>query len=134
MNSHHFYELVETLLEHASGPNGLTAAIELLAEHQVWLLSPAFQPFIQHGRCHSTGQPIATIRWRAALTALDQGRLPCPNSEAQILRIAASLAAATPVRLRTVLGGLDHHNIARVVKAIAIANDTRPITIEGTQS
>jgi hypothetical protein len=129
VNSHDFYELVETLFEHASGLTGPTAGTQLLAEHHVWLTRPDFQPFIQHARCHATGEPTASIRWRAALTALNQGRLPCSGSEAEILRITSSLAAATPVRLRDVLGNLDHHNIARVVKAIALANGTWPIDL-----
>jgi hypothetical protein len=134
VNSHNFHKLVQTLFEHASGLTGPTAATGLLAEHQKWLTRLDFQPFIQHGRRHDTAEPIASIRWRAALTALNQGRLPCSGSEADILRIAASLAAATPVRLRNVLGSLDHRNIAHVVKAIALANDTWPIDTQGTQS
>ena len=70
---------------------------------------------------------MALIRWRAAITALNQGRLPRSSSEADILRIAASLGAGTPIRLRDVLGCLDHRNIALVTKAIALANDTWPI-------
>lgn len=59
---------------------------------------------------------MAIIRWRAVISALGHGRLPCSGSEADILRIAASLGAGVPVRLRDVLGILDHANIARVVK------------------
>jgi hypothetical protein len=70
---------------------------------------------------------MATIRWRAAVTALGQGRLPCSSSEADVLRLAASLGAGVPVRLRDVLGCLDHRNIAHVIRAIGIANDTWPI-------
>lgn len=122
--------LVEALHEHAVGITAQVAAVDLLANHRVWLTRPDFAPFIQHGRCHATRQPMATIRWRAAVTALGQGRLPCSSSEADVLRIAASLSAGVPVRLRDVLGRLDHRNIAHVVRAIGIANDTWPLSTE----
>jgi hypothetical protein len=129
-----YADLVDELHEHVVGINAQTAAVDLLASHRVWLARPDFARFIQHGRCHSTGQPMATIRWRAAHTALQRGQLPCSSSEADILRIAVSLAAGVPVRLRDVLGCLDHHNIAHLVRAIGIANDTWPIDRQGTQS
>jgi hypothetical protein len=128
VNSDPYPQLVEALYEHAVGITSATAAIDLITAHRVWLTRPDFTPFIHHGRCHATGQPMATIRWRAAITTLGQGRLPCSASEAHILRIAASLGAGVPVRLRDVLGCLDPHNIAHVVRAIGIANDTWPIT------
>jgi hypothetical protein len=131
VNSDQHTRLVEALNEHAVGITAATAAIDLVAAHRVWLTRPDFAPFIQHGRCHSTGAPMATIRWRAAITALSQGRLPCSSSEADILRIAASLGASVPVRLRDVLGCLDHRNITHVIRAIGIANDTWPIN-QGT--
>ncbi len=133
MISNDYDELVEALLVHASGLTGLTGAVVLLAEHKVWLTRTDFRRFIQHGRCHATRRPLAMIRWRAAVTALGQD-LPASASEAHVLRIAASLAGAVCVRLRDVLGCLDHHNIARVVKAVAIANDSWPIYLQASQS
>jgi hypothetical protein len=132
MICHDYDELVEALLVHASGLTGPTGAVVLLAEHRVWLTRTDFRRFIQHGRCHATRRPIAMIRWRAATTALGRD-LPCSASEAHMLRIAASLAGAACVRLRDMLGCLDHHNIARIVKAVAIANDTWPIYPQGNQ-
>lgn len=122
--------LVEALHEHAVGITAQVAAVDLLANHRVWLTRPDFAPFIQHSRCHATRQPMATIRWRSAVTALGQARLPCSSSEADVLRIAASLGAGVPVRLSHVLGCLDHRNIAHVVRAIGIANDTWPLSTE----
>jgi hypothetical protein len=127
MNHDHHTRLVAALHEHALGITAHVAAIDLIATHRVWLTRPDFGPFIQHGRCHATRAPMALIRWRAAITALGQGRLPCSSSEADILRIAASLGAGVPIRLRAVLGCLDHRNTALVTKAIALANDTWPI-------
>lgn len=132
-DDHGYDELVEALLAHASGLTGLTGAVVLLAEHRVWLTRGDFRRFIQHGRCHATRRPTAMIRWRAAVTALGRD-LPASASEAHVLRISASLAGAVCVRLRDVLGCLDHRNIARVVKAIAIANDSWPIHLQTTQS
>lgn len=43
-----------------------------------------------------------------------------------MLRIAASLGAGIRISLRHVLGNLDHTNIAHVVRAIGLANNTRP--------
>jgi hypothetical protein len=63
------------------------------------------------------------IRWRAAVHALDTGRLPCTPSEAAVLRIAASLGDdAIPVHLRAALGSLDQRNIALITAAITAAN------------
>jgi hypothetical protein len=127
MNHDQHARLVAALHEHAAGITAAVAAVDLIATHRVWLTRPDFDPYIQHGRCHGTEQPTALIRWRAAITALHQHRLPCSASEADILRIAASLGAGTPIRLRNVLGCLDHRNITLVTKAIALANDTWPI-------
>jgi hypothetical protein len=126
VNLDEFYELAEQLCECAMGVNADYAAADLIASHAVWLHRPDFAPFIQRGSYHD--QPTATIRWRAAYTALQRGQLPCAGSEADVLRIAASLGAGVAVRLRHVLGNLDHRNIARVVRAIGLANDTCPIS------
>jgi hypothetical protein len=126
MNLEDYYELAEQLCEHAIGVNAEYAAVDLIAHHRVWLLRTDFAPFIHRSRYH--GEPTASIRWRAAHSALRRGQLPCSGSEANMLRIAASLAASVPVRLRHVLGNLDHTNIAHVVRAIGLANDTWPIS------
>ena len=131
MNLNEFYELAEQLCEHAMGVNADYAAVDLIANHRVWLLRRDFAPFIQRGH-HFSGEPMAAIRWRAAHTALQRGQLPCSGSEADVLRIAASLGAGVPVRLRHALGNLDHANIAHVVRAIGLANDTWPISTKDT--
>jgi hypothetical protein len=120
-----YYELAEALCEHAIDVNADYAAVDLLANHAVWLHRADSAPFIQHGRHHSA------IRWRAAHTALQRGRLPCSGSEANMLRIGASLAAGIPISLRHVLGNLDHANITHIIRAIA--NDTWPVDIQGNQ-
>lgn len=127
MNLDEFYELTEQLCEHAIGVNADYAAVDLIANHRVWLLRADFAPFIQRGH-YASGEPIAAIRWQAAHTALQRGQLPCSGSEADVLSIAASLGAGIRISLRHVLGNLDHANIAHVVRAIGLANDTWPIS------
>lgn len=53
--------------------------------------------------------------------ALEAGGLACSGSEAQLLCIAASLAAGVAVDLRRALSGLDERNAALVVAATAHA-------------
>ena len=48
--------------------------------------------FIAAGSSITTGQPLAVIRWNAAVHALQTGHLPCSGSEQAILKIASSLA------------------------------------------
>jgi len=118
--------LVDALRDHADGLFADTAAVDLIVAHGIWLPRRDFQHFIRSGRYQASGQPFAYIRWRAALSALDHGQLPCSRSEADILRIASSLGANTQVQLRNVLTGLDHRNVALVTDAITTANGTRP--------
>jgi hypothetical protein len=125
VNSDRYAQLVEALRERALGNCPDTAAVELIAGHGLWLHRPDFGRFIaRNGHCCATGEPIAAIRWRAAITALNQGHLPCSGGEADLLRIAAAIGAGIPVRLRGVLGNLDHRTIALVTTAIAAANGT----------
>ena len=99
------------------------AAVMLLDRHGHFLHDPAFRRIIAAGSCLTTGQPLAVIRWNAAIAALEAGQLPCTGSEQAILRIAASLAdPRIAVRLRENLGSLDARNIALVTDAITAAN------------
>jgi hypothetical protein len=116
------HTLIDALHEHADGLFADTAAVDLIVGHDVWLRRPQFQRFIHSGRWQASGVPFSHIRWRAAVTALDRGHLPCSSSEADILRIAASLGANIPLRLRHVLGRLDRRNVALVTDAITTAN------------
>jgi hypothetical protein len=111
------------LADAAAGMTADTAAIELIARHDHFLHDPGFRRLIAAGTGITTGQPLAVIRWQAAIHALQTGRLPCSTSEEAILRIAASLGdEAVPVRLRHVLGSLDHTNITLITTAITQAN------------
>ncbi|MGH3304669.1 MAG: hypothetical protein ACRDOK_23935, partial [Streptosporangiaceae bacterium] len=88
-----------------------------------FLRQRAFRRFVATSTTIFGGQPAAVIRWRAAIHALDTGRLTGSASEQAVLRIAASLADDDiPVHLRQVLGSLDHTNITLVARAITTAN------------
>jgi len=116
-------ELTCQLLDAADGIPADTAAAGLIISHGHFLHRGAFRRTITAGTSISTGQPLATIGWDAALRALDSGQMPCASSEQAILRIAASLGdPAIGVRLRTVLGNLDRRNITLVTDAVTAAN------------
>jgi hypothetical protein len=116
-------ELICQLPDAADGILADTAAVQLIISHENFLHRDAFRRIINAGTSISTGQPLATIGWDAALRALDTGLMPCASSDQAILRIAASLGnPAIPVHLRTVPGNLDTHNITLVADAITAAN------------
>lgn len=111
------------LRAHAAGLLADVAAVELLITHRHWLTRSAFTARFVHPVTTDTGRQVgAWIDWPAAVAALTRGDLPCSTSEASVLRIAAAL----PLSLRDVLGGLDRANITAVTTAITNANGTRP--------
>jgi hypothetical protein len=116
-------QLICLLADTADGIPADLAAVELIARHNHFLHQPAFRRLIATASPALTTEPAAAIRWKAAITALDTGRLPCTGSEEAVLRIAASLGDNDiPVRLRPCLGSLDHRNIKLVTTAITRAN------------
>lgn len=110
------------LRDAAAGLCADTAAVGLICRHGHFLHDPGFRRIIAAGSSITTGQPLAVIRWNAAVHALQSGRLPCSGSERAILLIAASLAEGIPVSLRDCLGNLDRRNITLVTGAITAAN------------
>jgi hypothetical protein len=64
---------------------------------------------------------LASIDWEAAITALDTGELPCSGGERRALRLAASIAAGTPVSLSDALTGIDDCNTTLAIQAVARA-------------
>jgi hypothetical protein len=104
----------------AAGLLAETAAVQLLAEHQTWLLRDSFTSRyldIHDGPGRLT---TARIRWRAAVTGLRWQ--PASLSEKAVLRIAASLGGSVPADLNGCLGTLDTTTIRAVLRAIAHAN------------
>jgi hypothetical protein len=119
-------QLACLLYDAAEGICADVAAVMLIDRHGHFLHDPAFRRIIAAGSSITTGQPLAVIRWQAAVHALEAGQLPCSSSEQSILRIAASLAdPGIAVRLRENLGNLDARNITLVTDAIAAANGGR---------
>jgi len=110
------------LRDAAEGLCADVAAVDLICRHGHFLHDPAFRRIIAAGSSITTGQPLAVIRWNAAIHALESGHLPCPGSEQTVLRIAASLAGGIGVSLRDCLGNLDRRNITLVTDAITAAN------------
>jgi hypothetical protein len=120
-------ELAAALYQHATGNHADTAAVNVVIAHEVWLHRRDFQEeFLRVRYCHPTCAPTVAIRWRAAVTALGQGRLSCSGSEANLLRIAAAIGTDLPVRLRAALGNFDARNITLITDAITAANGTQP--------
>jgi hypothetical protein len=116
-------QLACLLYDAAEGMCADVAAVMLIDRHGHFLHEPAFRRIIAAGSSITTGQPLAVIRWKAAIHALEAGQLPCTGSEQAILRIAASLAdPGIAVHLRENLGRLDQRNIALVTDAIKAAN------------
>lgn len=116
-------QLTCILADTATGIPADAAAVELLARHDHFLHRPEFRRLVAAGSAISSGEPVAVIRWRATVHALDRGQLPCSRTEAAILRIAASIGDdAISVHLRTLLGGLDHRNITLITHAITRAS------------
>lgn len=116
-------QLACLLQDTAAGLCADTAAVALITARDHFLHQPGFRRIIAAGSSICSGEPAAVIRWRAAVHALDTGRLPCTGSEQAVLRIAASLGDQhIPVRLRQVPGGLDSRNITLITDAITAAN------------
>jgi hypothetical protein len=98
------------------------AAVELLIGHRRWLCREEFvDRFVWAGRALAGGGLLAVVDWTAAVKALDTGRLSCSDSEAHVLRVAASIAAGAAVDLRGCLSALDGVNVVLVARAVLAA-------------
>ena len=116
-------QLACLLRDAAAGMLADMAAVDLIIAHGRFLHDPAFRRIIAAGSSVTDGQPLAVIRWNAAVTPWRPGTCPAPGSERAVLLIAASLAEpGIAVSLRDCLGSLDRRNIALVTDAITAAN------------
>jgi hypothetical protein len=62
----------------------LEASVALVIDHGTFLHRDDFTSrFIEHGA--SGGTPMAAIDWNVAITALNDGELPCSGGERRIL-------------------------------------------------
>jgi hypothetical protein len=125
-----FEELVGVLRVWARGLLGLEAAVELLVRHRFWLRRRDFLavavPVDWDG---VTGSGSAWVDFEVAVAALRAGQVPCSSSQAQLLRIAASLATDEPVVPGQAVSGLDEPNAVAVAAAVlhAAGHLTRPV-------
>lgn len=116
-------QLAVLLHQSAAGISADAAAVTLIARHDCFLHQQAFRRIIAAGSSVCTGEPVAVIRWHAAIHALDTGRLCCSPSQAAVLRIAASLGDDDiGVHLRQALPHLDQRSITLVAAAVTTAS------------
>jgi hypothetical protein len=107
------------LRAHAHGLYCAQAAVELLIGHQRWLCHDDFvSRFVRLVPAVAGDGVLAVINWRSAVRAVGAGRLPCSDSEGQVLRIAASIAEGLPVDLNHCLSTLDRSNVGLVADAV----------------
>jgi hypothetical protein len=107
------------LRAHAEGLYCAQAAVELLIGHRRWLLREDFlSRFVRLVPASAGDGVLAVVAWRAAVRAVGAGRLSCSDSEAHVLRIAASLAKSVAVDLGTRLSTLDAAGIGLVADAV----------------
>ncbi|MGD0246842.1 MAG: hypothetical protein ABSB59_41830 [Streptosporangiaceae bacterium] len=116
-------DLPGALTASAVGIHSLEAAAEFIIGCGCWLHRDDFTSrFITAGPDgDDAGTMMASIDWEAAISALDAGELPCSNGERRVLRLAASIAAGTPVSLSDTLTGIDDRNATLAIQAVARA-------------
>ena len=116
--------ITEALHACAKGILTAEAAVSLLSDCGSWLHRDDFtSQFITTADDADDGAILmAAIDWQAAVTALDHGLLPCSSGERHVLKLAASIAAGTPVSLSDALTGIDRRNASLVVEAVAHAS------------
>lgn len=111
--------LAPSLRASARGLYTAEAGTELLIAHATWLQRRDFRDnFVYQDTSLTDGTDMASIDWPAAITALNNGHLPCSHSEAHILRLAASIANGISVDLNDTLTGLDTRNTDLVSRAV----------------
>jgi hypothetical protein len=110
--------LAAALRTAASGSLTSEAGTSLLISCGAFLHRPDFTRYLTRAPAGTGCTPLAWIGWDAAITALSHGQLPASSGEKAILRLAASLAAGTPVSLRDTIPSLDHRNLELAATAI----------------
>jgi hypothetical protein len=114
--------LAAALRAHAEGLYCLQAAVGLLIGHQRWLRRDDFlSRFVRLLPAAVGDGVVAVVAWRAAVRAVGASGLSCSDSEAHVLRIAASIAEGVPVDLGVCLSTLDATNIGLVADAVCRA-------------
>ncbi len=115
--------MAAALRAHASGLFCLRAGVELLIGHRRWLERVDFLGrFVRLVPASAADSVLAVVAWRAAVRAVDTGRLSCSDSEAHVLRIAASIADGVLADVGACLSTLDDTNVGLVVDAVRLAS------------
>ncbi|MEZ0095255.1 hypothetical protein [Streptacidiphilus sp. EB129] len=119
-------QLHAALRAQVQGLYACEAATDLLIAHASWLHRGDFvNGFVHTGPGLTSGVPMAAVNWPEAITALEEGRLPCSGGERRLLKIVASLAEGIPVDLRDTLTGVDAATISLVAAAVLHAGGHR---------
>jgi len=122
--------LAAALRAGAAGLYCAEAGVELLIGQGAWLRRSDFTgPFIVVTPGRAGRAAVAVIGWGAAITALDEGALPCGGGERRILHLAASIAAGIPADLGEALTGLDRASITAAARAVPHAGGHRDATV-----
>lgn len=124
-------QLREALTRTADGLPTAQAAVRLVLEHGDWPERLAAADLVEFDDApdsdpaHLADPRYAWVAWRSAIASLDAGDLYGSSSDAQVLRIAASLGGAVPVDLSDVLPGLDRTTLGRVLAALSHASSSQ---------
>jgi hypothetical protein len=108
----------------ASGILTAEAAVSLLSDCGGWLHRDDFtSQFITTADDADHGAILmAAIDWPTAAAALDHSLLPCSSGERHVLKLAASIAAGTPVSLSDALTGIGGTSTEFLITAIRRAS------------
>jgi hypothetical protein len=107
----------------------IRASVELIARHRYWLERPDFRQFVEIFPSDDTGTS-AGIWLEKAADALDRGELPADMEQANVLRMAASLATFYHVSLRDVSERLSPETMKIAAEAIMWAGGYTESTAE----
>ncbi len=114
-------ELEPMLRAWAQGVQSEEAAVELVIKHGVWLGRNDFRreciTAVDNGMHRGTRIPMAAISWQRSARFVKGA--PASTGEANILRLACSLAGVNTGALRELTASLDPVNTARVLDALA---------------
>jgi hypothetical protein len=95
------------------------AAVDLLAGAVPRLLDrEGVRRHIVIGPAWTPGESIAAFSWLGFAQEAMSGRLPLERVQRQVVQVALSLAATTPISLASALAGLDKDTAGAVLGAI----------------
>ncbi|MFB4302215.1 hypothetical protein ACA514_36715 [Actinomadura sp. NTSP31] len=114
----------------AQGFCGEVAAVDLLIAHRFWFTREDFREHFIHSAPADSIKPVlAWVRWTAAATAFNSGRLACSSGEAAVLLIAIALATGGRFPA-SALSSLDRENFAHVLTATVRAGGHKNARVE----